>query len=115
LAGGRAIGRVLADVPPESDGVWPAAPVRDLIEELESDAIDLGLYYGKIDSRLMASWSLESGGAGHRALASQFRAWAGRVADQWRTATLLRKLAAYYEGLGRWEDDKSGEFADQDL
>jgi hypothetical protein len=91
---------------------WPAAPVRDLIEELETDAIDLGLYYGKLDSRLMASWSLESGGAGHRALASQFRTFAGRVAGQ-RTAALLRKLAAYYEDLSHWEDDRSEEFADQ--
>ena len=36
------IGRVLAHVPADADGVWPAAPVRDLIEELESDPFESG-------------------------------------------------------------------------
>jgi hypothetical protein len=112
-AGDRSIGRVLADVPSENDGLWPAAPVRDLIEELGSDAVDLGVQYGTIDRRSVASWSLESGGAHHRALAGQLRGWAGRVGDQWRTAALLRKLATHFEDLGRWEDDLSEEYGDR--
>ena len=108
LAGGRALGRVLADIPPESDGLWPATPVQDLIEELDSDTIDLGLSYGKIDARLMASWSLESGGASHRALASQFRAW-----DASPTSGALRRCSGSWQpatriwAAGRMTDPRS--------
>src|ERR1035441_3321490 len=41
--GDAVIGSVLAHVPPDGDGVWPAAPLRDLVEDLESDPFESGL------------------------------------------------------------------------
>jgi hypothetical protein len=112
--GDAAIGSVLAHVPPGSDGIWPAAPVRDLVEELESDAFESGLSSGKINSRGLMTWSLTEGGAKDRAFAAQLCAWADRVADQPRTAALLRMMAERDEAWGRREDERSQEFFDRD-
>ena len=108
------IGGVLAHVPADADGVWPAAPVRDLIEELESDPFDSGILSGQINSRGVVSWSPTSGGDYGRALAEQFREWSRRVADQPRTSALLRELAAHDEAWARREDDQSQEFVERD-
>jgi hypothetical protein len=108
------IGGVLAHVPADADGVWPAAPLRDLIEELESDSFDYGIQSGQVNSRGVVSWSLTSGGDHGRALAEQFRKWARRVADQPRAAALLRQLAAHDEAWARREDDQCQEFVDRD-
>jgi hypothetical protein len=105
---------VLANVPADSDGVWPAASVRDLIEELESDAFESGIQSGQVNSRGVVTWSPTGGGAHDRALAAQFREWARRVAAQPRTAALLRQLAAHDEAWARREDDRSQEFVDRD-
>jgi hypothetical protein len=112
--GDAVIGSVLAHVPPDGDGVWPAAPLRDLVEDLESDPFESGLRSGKINSRGMMTWSPADGGAHDRALAAQFREWADRVADQPRTAALLRQLAEGDEAWARREDDRSQEFIDRD-
>jgi hypothetical protein len=113
-AGDAVIGSVLAHVPADTDGVWPPAAVRNLVEELESDAFDSGLRSGKINSRGVMTWSPTEGGARDRAFAAQFRTWADRVADQPRTAALLRQLADGDEAWARREDDRSQEFIDRD-
>ena len=111
--GDSVIGSVLAHVPADSDGLWPAASVRDLIEDLASDALESGLSTGKINSRGFVSWSPESGGDRDRALATQARGWAESVpADQWRTAALLRQLTAHHGEWARREDDRTQEFGD---
>lgn len=115
MPGDAAIGTVLAHVPPDGDGTWPSAPVRDLIEDLESDAFESGLRSGKANSRGIVTWSPAEGGAPDRALAAQFREWADRVADQPRTTALLRLVADVDEAWARLEDDRSQEFTDRDL
>lgn len=112
--GDGVIGQALAHVPADPDGVWPASPVRDLIEELESDPFERGIQSGQVNNRGLVSWSLTSGGDHSRALAEQFREWARRVADQPRTSTLLRQMAAHDEAWARREDDQSQEFQDRD-
>ncbi len=77
------IGMVLAYVPPGSDGLWPAEPVRDLIEDLQSPAFENGLRSGKLNSRGLVWSSPADGGVQERDFAAQFRAWAERVADGW--------------------------------
>jgi len=108
------IGGILAHVPADPDGVWPAAPVRHLIEEFESDAFDDGILSGQINARGLVSWSPTSGGDQGRVLAEQFWEWARRIADQPRTSSLLRQLAALDEAWARREDDQSQEFMDRD-
>ena len=108
------IGMVLAYVPPGSDGLWPAEPVRDLIEDLQSPAFENGLRSGKLNSRGLVWSSPADGGIQERDFAAQFRAWAERVADGWhRTAALLRQLADTYDEWAQREDDRSEDFADE--
>jgi len=112
-AGNLAIGRVLAYVPPDSDGLWPAEAVRDLIEDLRSPEVEAGLHNGEFQSRGMTFRSLDDGGAQERALAAQHRAWADRVSDRWpRTGALLRQIADHFEEWARREDDQSERFTD---
>ena len=112
--GDVSIGEVLAYVPPDSDGLWPAEPVRDLIEDLRSEHFETGLRTGKFNSRGLVTWSPTGGGVQERGLAGQFQAWAERVADGWhRTAALLRQLADHYDEWARREDDRSEDFGDQ--
>lgn len=112
--GDVSIGEVLAYTPPDSDGLWPAEPVRNLIEDLESTGLEAGLRTGKFNSRGLVAGSLTDGGVQERGLAAQFGAWAERVTDGWhRTAALLRAMAEGYDGWARREDDRSEDFGDQ--
>lgn len=108
------IGGVLAYFPPDSDGMWPAEPVRDLLEDLHSEHLETGMHTGKLNSRGIVRKSPTEGGAQERELAAQFRAWAERAADGWhRTAALLHQLADHYEEWARREDDRSEDFGDE--
>jgi hypothetical protein len=51
IVGDLVIGEVLAHVPPDTDGVWPAEPVRDLVEDLKSPKFEEGLHTGMFNSR----------------------------------------------------------------
>ena len=41
--GDEMVGQVLARCPEGSDGVWPAEPVRELIEEIGSTHLEAGI------------------------------------------------------------------------
>lgn len=109
--GDIAIGQVLAHVPPDTDGLWPGEPVRDLVEDLASQKFEVGLYTGNFNSRGIVTWSMTEGGEQERGLAAQYRASADRVADRWqRTGALLRQMAASYAEWARREDDEFEDF-----
>ncbi len=113
IVGDLVIGEVLAHIPPDSDGLWPAEPVRDLIEDLRSQKFVTGLHTGKFNSRGIITRSPADGGAQERQLAAQYQAWADRVSDRWpRTGALLRQMAAHYEEWAHREDDQSEHFGD---
>ena len=108
------IGTVLAHIPPGSDGLWPAGPVRDLIEDLQSPAFENGMRSGKLNSRGLVWASQADSGIQERGLAAQSRAWAEHVADGWpRTAALLRQLADTYDEWAQREDGRSEDFGDE--
>jgi len=112
--GDQVIGGLLAYVPPEADGLWPAEPVRDLIQELASADLESGLRTEKFNSRGVVTRRPMSGGELERSLAAEFRGWATRVTDRWRrTGAMLRQLADTYEEWGRREDDRSQDFGDR--
>jgi hypothetical protein len=111
--GDLVIGEVLAYVPPDADRLWPAEPVRDLVEDLGSPKFEQGLDTGRFNSRGMTFRSPADGGAQERELAAQHREWADRVSDRWpRTGALLRQIADNYEEWARREDDQSERFGD---
>jgi len=113
-AGGRSaigdqmIGQVLGHSQPAADGAWPDVPVRDLIEEVGSDDMDLGLHTEVINSRGVTSRGLTDGGAQERSLVERYNAYAQAMSDRWpRTAALLRRIAQYYDDFGRREDARA--------
>ena len=111
--GDLVIGEVMAYVPPDGDGFWPAEAVRDLIEDLSSPKFEQGLDTGGFNSRGMTFRSPVDGGGQERQLVAQYRAWADRASDRWpRTGALLRQIADNYDEWAHREDDQSEHFDD---
>ena len=103
--GDSSIGEALVASPPDPDGTWPSRPVRDLLEDLESDALDRGLELGIFNSRGVTSRSMDAGGAQERRLADDYRERSKRFAAQWpRTASVFSHLARSYEADAMRED-----------
>lgn len=103
--GDEQIGQVLARSPVGTDGVWPAEPVRELIEELGSTHLETGIHLGVVNGRGVTSRGVYDGGAQEWALAKKYREWERETAGHWRrTSRLLRQLAENYERDARRED-----------
>jgi hypothetical protein len=103
--GDQQIGEVLARVPAGADGAWPHESLRTLLEELDSDDIETGLYIGVVNGRGSTCRSLDAGGEQERQLAERYEGWASAVAASApRTARVLRALAAGYRSDARRED-----------
>jgi hypothetical protein len=101
------IGQVLAHAPRENDGSWPCIPVRDLMEEVDSDELRRGFEVGIFNRRGVVSKLLTDGGEKERVLAKQYAAYAEACNIEWpRTAAILRRMAQLYEEEARREDEK---------
>lgn len=99
------IGQVFSCSPKESDGTWPAAPIRELIENINSDELNRGFITGVNNSRGVTSRGLLDGGAQERDLAEQYKRYAAAIRDLWpRTASVLDKIAEGYLSEARRED-----------
>lgn len=102
------LGHVLANAPVGSDGRWPAEPVRELLERLQSDRTEAGLRMELLNRRGVTTRGLEDGGAQERALADKYRNEAQSLADQWpRSAAVLRALAEGYAADARREESEA--------
>jgi addiction module HigA family antidote len=101
------IGQLLAHAPPGTDGVWPCEPVRDLLEELHSDAIMRGAHTGLFNARGV-HWRGQ-GGAQERELADKYRAWAEALqySHPYVSSNLLMGMVQTYEDGARREDTKA--------
>lgn len=111
--GDEEVGRVLAASPPGMDRVWPAEPVRDLIDSIGSRHLETGLHVGRVNDRGITSRGVYEGGDPERALAAQYREWSRLTATRWpRTSRVLRKLAENYELDARREDARAEISAD---
>jgi hypothetical protein len=99
------IGEVLARAPVGADGVWPHEAVRTLLEEVESDRLDQGVYLGRVNGRGVTCRSPDAGGEQEWRLAEQYERWASAVATPSpRAARVLRQLASSYRSHARRED-----------
>lgn len=108
------IGELLSGSPPGADGVWPAEPVRDLLEDLANARIERAMATGKFNSRGVSMRGMYAGGTQEAALAKQFGTWAAQVQDGWpRTARVLRELADDYARGARREDSRAEGLADE--
>jgi len=92
------IGGVMAYVPAGSDGVWPAEPLRDLIESVQSEEFDRGIIIGVANARGVTSRALGAGGDQERELASKYLDFASAIRDRWpRSAAVLTRIGESYE------------------
>jgi transcriptional regulator with XRE-family HTH domain len=105
------IGELLAHAPEEADGSWPCIPVRDVIEEIGSNALEEGFEVGIFNKRGTVTRSLFEGGEQERELAKKYKSYAEACAIEWpRTASVLRQLAKSYEQYARREDERAKEW-----
>jgi hypothetical protein len=103
--GDELIGKLLASSPDGQDGLWPAEPVRELIETLQSGHLESGIQTGVINARGFTSRGVFDGGQQERELAQRYDRLAKELgADSPRTARLLRELAKSYHRDARRED-----------
>lgn len=105
------IGQVLAHTPPDADGTWPGVVVRDLLEDLQLEHIETGLYLHIVNGRGVTSRGLEDGGDQELKLAADYRAKADTLADRApRVAGLFRRIAGSYESDARRNEGDAERF-----
>lgn len=111
--GDELVGEVLSHSPAGSDGVWPAEPVREMIEMAGNVRLETGLLIGRGNQRGVTSRGVFDGGDQERALAAGYRQAAAEVRTRWpRTAALLTRLAESCEQDARWHDSSAERLAD---
>lgn len=113
--GDEQIGQVLSNSPPGSDGIWPAEPVREIVETVGSASLESGLVIGALNSRGVTSRGVFDGGAQERALALKYRDWSRALATvARRTSRALRLIAESYEREARQHDSEAGISSDSE-
>lgn len=112
--GDELIGQTFAHAPVDADGIWPPAPVRDLIESIGSRDLENGAITGRLNSRGLTWRGVYDGGSQERTLAEQYKQWSLAVQVHWpRTARILRAIAESYERDAVRQDERAQ--LDQDL
>ena len=100
------IGEALSASPMGSDGIWPAIPVRDIIEITRSKHLETGFDMGLRNRRGVTTRLPTDGGVQERDLVERFRGYAKATALDWpRTSAVLERIARGYEDDARWHDD----------
>jgi hypothetical protein len=111
--GDEQIGQVLARSSPGADTIWPAEPVRDILEDIGSSSLATGVHIGAVNQRGITTRGVYDGGEQERALAARYRNWAKQTAGSWpRTSRVLRGLAESYEREAQREDAQAEITAD---
>ena len=102
------IGKVLSCAPIGRDGVWPCEPVRDVMEEIQSESMMSGAHTGIYNSRGIHGRG--EGGTQERELADKYRKWgqALQVSHQFVASKLLMGLAKTYDHEANREDTEAG-------
>ena len=98
------IGELLAHAQTGTDEVWPCEPVRDVLEEVHSDAMMRGVRTGQFNARGVHSRG--EGGSQEREIADKYRAWAEALqySHPYVVSKLLLGLVRTYEYDARRED-----------
>ena len=100
------IGELLSASKIDADGIWPALPIRELIESTRSRDLETGVLVGKRNRRGVTSRAMGAGGAQERDLAKQYREWAQATALEWqRTSSILENLAKSYDHEAKDHDE----------
>ena len=99
------IGRVLAYAPIGDDGVWPAAAVRNVLEQSASEVIERNIASGLLDRQGVTVRNPGDGGEREWQLVGQYRAWseALRFKAQ-RTSAALENIAKTFKDIAQRHD-----------
>jgi addiction module HigA family antidote len=102
------IGKLLSCAPIGKDGIWPCEPVRDVMDEVQSEPLMQGAQTGVYNSR-GPHWRGE-GGDQERELAEKYRQWgkALQVSHPFVASKLLMALANTYDREASREDTEAG-------
>lgn len=102
------IGKILANSPVGGDGIWPCEPVRQVMEDVQSEPMMQGAHTGVYNSRGV-HWRGE-GGDQERELAKKYREWgqALQFSHPYVSSKLLMELARTYEHEANREDTEAG-------
>jgi hypothetical protein len=105
------IGKLLAYAPNDpDDGVWPAKPVRDVIEEFANSELESNLVIELFNKRGVHSRAIDAGGAQERTLAEKSSQDAEQLQLKWpRTAGVLRENANQWLRHAEREDRRAAE------
>ena len=102
------IGKVLSHAPVGKDRVWPCEPVRDVMEEIQSEPLMEGAHTGVYNSR--GAHFRGEGGGQERELAEKYHRWGKtlQVSHPFVASRLLMVLAKTYEQEAIREDTDAG-------
>jgi len=113
--GDELIGQAFAYSPVGSDGIWPAEPVRELIETIGSRELENGFIIGRLNTRGVTMRGPYDGGEQERQESARYKSWSDLVKLRCpRTARILRGIAESYERDARREDIRAELDADHD-
>jgi addiction module HigA family antidote len=103
VVGEHAVGHLLAKSKPGADGIWPSEPIREVLEEVGTKEIAVGMSIGLYNSRGVHARG--PGGDQERELAAKYRGWSKTVAvNSPFTARLLEEIARTYDREAEWHD-----------
>jgi addiction module HigA family antidote len=104
----KCIGRLLSHAPIGTDRVWPCEPVRDVMEDVQSELLMVGASIGVYNSR--GAHFRGEGGNQERDLAEKYREWseALQISHPFVAARLLIALANTYDREASREDAEAG-------
>ncbi len=103
--GEQSIGTVLAHAPNDHlDKAWPHRMVRDVIEEIGSEEIEVGVMVERHNMRGTVSKAMFEGGQQERELAAKYKEWADKCIEWPRMHKLLNKISESWETNAKKED-----------
>ncbi|MGY3489635.1 addiction module HigA family antidote [Bradyrhizobium sp. USDA 4011] len=101
------IGKLLSHAPVGKDGVWPCEPVRDVMEDIQSEPMMNGAHTGVYNSRGVHARG--EGGDQERGLAEKYRRWGStiQISHPFVASRLLMTLAKTYDHEANREDTEA--------
>lgn len=105
--GDISLGKLLAEAPKGIDDVWPCEPVREVLEQIQSEKISHGITAGLFNS-LGVQWRGE-GGDQERAMAAMYKNWASALefSHPFVASSILKYMADTYERDAQREDNEA--------
>lgn len=99
------IWEMLAHTPADSQGVWPSIPVRNIIEKLDDDSIDLHASIGFSNQHSTVIKNVGDGTGYEKSLAEKYKNDAEGMVIEWpRSSWILKNISKSFERSAVRED-----------